>query len=99
MLRGRDRGEDSRMGQLVVAAGLATRTGRRPDNQDFCAATLGSALERATHGVIAVLADGVGGAKGGRIAAELACRSFIGLSVPARNPGHRRLRRSGARRL
>ena len=65
------------MGELVVAVGLASRTGRRPDNQDFCVAYLGTAAERATVGVLAVVADGVGGAKGGRIAAELACRDWV----------------------
>ena len=44
-----------------------------------------SPAERITHGAVAALADGVGGAKGGRIAAELACRSFIDAyySLPA----------------
>lgn len=64
-------------GDLKLAIGLASRTGRRPDNQDFVAAYEATPDERITHGVAAVLADGVGGAKGGRIAAELACRSFI----------------------
>ena len=60
-----------------VAIGLASRAGRRPDNQDFVAAYHGEGAERVTHGVVAALADGMGGAKGGRVAAELACRSFI----------------------
>lgn len=64
-------------GQLRVAVGLASRKGARSDNQDFVLAYDGTAAERVTHGVVAALADGVGGAKGGRIAAELACRSFI----------------------
>ena len=64
-------------GELLVAAGLSSRTGRRADNQDFVASYLGTPAERVTHGAIAVLADGVGGAKGGRVAAELACRCFI----------------------
>ena len=63
--------------RLLVATGLASRTGRRPDNQDFCAVAELRAAEQGWHGVLAVLADGMGGAKGGRIAAELACRSFI----------------------
>jgi serine/threonine protein phosphatase PrpC len=64
-------------GQLRVAVGLASRKGARPENQDFVVAYEGTPAERVTHGVVAALADGVGGAKGGRIAAELACRSFI----------------------
>ena len=72
-----DGSRNQRLSELVVAAGLASRTGRRPDNQDFCAARIGTARERASHGAIAVLADGVGGTKGGRIAAELLCRQWI----------------------
>ncbi|HEX4199610.1 MAG TPA: protein kinase [Caulobacteraceae bacterium] len=64
-------------GDLRIAIGLASRTGRRPDNQDFVLAHEPTSTERVTHGAVAALADGVGGAKGGRIAAELACRTFI----------------------
>ena len=74
------RGEERRLGasnRLVVASGLASQTGKRTANEDYCAVFEGSERERATHGLIAAVADGVGGAKGGRIAAELAVRSFI----------------------
>jgi len=64
-------------GELRITVGLASRTGRRPDNQDFVAAYQATSAERVTHGAVVALADGVGGAKGGRIAAELVCRSFI----------------------
>ena len=64
-------------GELRIAIGLASRTGRRPDNQDFVAACQATPADRVTHGAVVALADGVGGAKGGRIAAELACRGFI----------------------
>ncbi len=64
-------------GRLEIAAGFATAQGPRPDNQDFGAVDLGSATEQAMQGVLAAVADGVGGAKGGRIAAELAVHSFI----------------------
>jgi serine/threonine protein kinase len=64
-------------GELRLAIGLASRTGRRPDNQDFVAACQATPADRITHGAVAALADGMGGAKGGRIAAELACRSFL----------------------
>jgi serine/threonine protein kinase/serine/threonine protein phosphatase PrpC len=64
-------------GALRVALGLASRTGTRPDNQDFVLAYDGEANERRSHGITAALADGVGGAKGGRIAAEIVCRGFI----------------------
>ncbi|MFT4026310.1 MAG: protein kinase [Novosphingobium sp.] len=64
-------------GELVVAAGFASLTGPREENQDFAGLYLGTALERARHGVIAGLADGVSGGKEGRIAAELAVRALI----------------------
>lgn len=64
-------------GDLSVAAGFASETGRRPDNQDCGGVYLGSATERARHGLVAVVADGVGGAKAGRMAAELAVRMLV----------------------
>jgi serine/threonine protein phosphatase PrpC len=64
-------------GRLGVAVGVASEQGPRPDNQDFAAAWLGTATERARHGAIAALADGVSGARGGRQAAELAVRGLI----------------------
>ena len=64
-------------GELVVAAGFASLTGPRADNQDFGGVHLGSARERARSGIIAALADGVSGGKAGRTAAELAVRALI----------------------
>jgi serine/threonine protein phosphatase PrpC len=64
-------------GELVVAAGFASLTGPRADNQDFGGVHLGSALERARHGIIAAVADGVSGGKAGRAAAELAVRALV----------------------
>jgi serine/threonine protein phosphatase PrpC len=64
-------------GRLDAAFGTASETGRRPDNQDFAGVYLATATEQARHGMIAAVADGVGGAKGGRIAAELAVRALI----------------------
>ena len=62
---------------MTVAVGYASAQGKRPDNQDFGGFYEGSALERAGHGMIAAVADGVGGAKGGREAAELAVRALL----------------------
>ena len=62
---------------LRIAFGLASRTGPRPDNQDFVLGFSGARDERLRHGTAVVLADGVGGAKGGRIAAEVVCRGFV----------------------
>ncbi|MBS0476184.1 MAG: bifunctional protein-serine/threonine kinase/phosphatase [Proteobacteria bacterium] len=64
-------------GELVVAAGFASLTGPRADNQDFGGVHLGTALERARHGIVAALADGVSGGKAGRVAAELAVRALV----------------------
>ena len=58
---------------LQLSVGFASFAGKRPDNQDYLAAHLGDSA----RGAVAALADGVGGAKGGREAAELAVRSFI----------------------
>ncbi|MEO7787644.1 MAG: protein kinase [Sphingomicrobium sp.] len=72
-------------GRLEIAAGFATAQGPRPDNQDFGAVEMGSASEQALQGIVAAVADGVGGALAGRVAAELAVRSFID-GYRAQNP-------------
>jgi serine/threonine protein phosphatase PrpC len=64
-------------GDLEVAAGFATALGPRADNQDFGGVHIGSPAEQRLHGVVAVVADGVSGSKAGRVASELAARSFI----------------------
>ena len=60
---------------LNIATGFATETGRRHDNQDFAALCLDEA--HGAHGAVAAIADGLGGMKGGRVAAELTVRTFI----------------------
>jgi len=62
---------------LLVGVGEHTHAGGRPANEDYAACYLGNASERLATGVIAALADGMGGARGGRVAAELAVRGFI----------------------
>jgi len=64
-------------GNLVVAAGFASETGRRADNQDFGGIHLGTPSERLNHGIVAAVADGVSGGKAGRTAAELAVQMLI----------------------
>lgn len=64
-------------GELVVTAGFTSLCGPRAENQDFGGVHLGTALERARHGIIAAVADGVSGGKAGRVAAELAVRALI----------------------
>lgn len=59
---------------LRVQAGLTTEQATRERNEDFAACLLPG------HGkpaLVAALADGVGGAKGGRVAAETAVRLFL----------------------
>ena len=63
--------------QLEVRVGWKSDTGKRPDNQDYVGVCLGSATQRFRHGVVAAIADGVGGHLGGRVAAETTVRSFI----------------------
>jgi serine/threonine protein phosphatase PrpC len=64
-------------GGLHVGVGQATEQGGRAENQDFVACHIGPARGPLTIGLVAALADGMGGAKGGRVAAELAVRGFI----------------------
>ncbi|MCB4824375.1 bifunctional protein-serine/threonine kinase/phosphatase [Roseicella aerolata] len=61
-------------GRLALRAGLCSERGARAHNEDYAAAWLG---EPGRKGAIAALADGVGGARGGRVAAELAVRGLI----------------------
>ncbi len=63
--------------KAVFAVGLASQAGRREANQDVVAWHEGDAIQKATHGAVALLADGMGGAKAGGLAAMLACESFI----------------------
>ncbi|HWB47466.1 MAG TPA: protein kinase [Stellaceae bacterium] len=62
---------------LKASAGFASRTGPRRDNQDFAGALMGWELPQPRQEVIAAIADGIGGAKGGRVAAETAVRGFL----------------------
>ena len=64
-------------GQPNVRAAFCSERGRRPDNQDYAGFWLGEPTRGDRHGIIAAVADGVGGAKGGRVAAELAVRGLL----------------------
>jgi serine/threonine protein phosphatase PrpC len=61
---------------LQVRVGFASETGKRSANEDYAAACLGQSGAPGRD-IVAAVADGVGGHKGGREAAELAVRSFI----------------------
>lgn len=63
--------------KLDISSGLASETGRRPRNEDYAGVYSGEPAERARRGIAVVIADGVGGAKAGRVAAEIAVRQFI----------------------
>lgn len=62
---------------LQVAVGHSSLTGPRERNEDYCgvATPVGQDLEN--KGVIAAVADGIGGHKGGREAAEYTVRGLI----------------------
>jgi serine/threonine protein phosphatase PrpC len=62
---------------VQARVGFASKTGPRRDNQDFAAALYGAELPQPRQEVVAAIADGIGGARGGRIAAETAVRGFL----------------------
>lgn len=61
----------------ALAYGWCSVQGRRGRNEDFVAFRGGDAATLADHGFVAAIADGVGGHKGGREAAETTVRGFI----------------------
>jgi serine/threonine protein phosphatase PrpC len=60
---------------LIAQTGLCSACGRREANEDYAGIICKAADAQAL--VVAAVADGVGGAKGGRVAAETAVRAFI----------------------
>jgi serine/threonine protein phosphatase PrpC len=60
-----------------ASVGFASKTGPRKANEDFAGALFGSELPQPRQEVIAAIADGIGGARGGRVAAETAVRGFL----------------------
>src|SRR5271167_1105111 len=60
-----------------ASVGFASETGPRERNEDFAGAVFGWELPQPRHDVVAAVADGIGGAKGGRIASETAVRGFL----------------------
>ncbi len=62
---------------LRVDIGFTSERGRRPDNQDFAGARIPGFGGDGRRETVAAIADGVGGAKGGRDAAETAVRGFL----------------------
>lgn len=62
---------------LKVQSGSASLQGKRERNEDYVGYTQPGAQDTALRGVVAALADGIGGMRGGRVAAELSVRSFL----------------------
>ena len=66
-----------RVSGVKATVGFASETGPRKANEDFGGAVFGWELAQPRRDVIAAVADGIGGAKGGRIASETAVRGFL----------------------
>jgi protein phosphatase len=67
---------DSQM-PLVVATGSASEPGPCERNEDYCGVVTPQGPERETKGVLLAVADGVGGARGGRDASEYTVRGLL----------------------
>lgn len=65
------------IGQLQTRIGFSSECGKRHANDDFAAACAGEPSRRAMQDMVAVIADGLGGGPGGRLAAETSVRGFI----------------------
>jgi serine/threonine protein phosphatase PrpC len=66
-----------RLSGVKASVGFVSETGPRKRNEDFGGAVFGSELPQPRQDVVAAIADGIGGAKGGRVAAETAVRGFL----------------------
>ena len=66
-----------RLSGVKASVGFASETGPRQRNEDFAGAVFGLELPEPRRDVVAAIADGIGGAKGGRVAAETAVRGFL----------------------
>ena len=62
---------------VKAGIGFFSETGPRERNEDFAGAVFGAELPVPRQDVAAAIADGIGGAKGGRVAAETAVRGFL----------------------
>ncbi len=63
--------------QLQIRSDFASKTGKRDSNQDYIAIFDATAQQRSRQGTVHAIADGMGGALGGRQASESTVRSFI----------------------
>src|SRR3974390_2175392 len=62
---------------VKASVGFASERGPRKSNEDFAGAVFGSELPEPRGDMVAAIADGIGGAMGGRVAAETAVRGFL----------------------
>jgi serine/threonine protein phosphatase PrpC len=82
---------------IKASVGFFSGCGPRSGNDDFAGAVFGAELPEPRRDIVAAIADGIGGAKGGRIAAETAVRGF--LDGMCQLPETTEVRRSAARVL
>src|SRR5580700_11622806 len=66
-----------RVSGVKASVGFASETGPRERNEDFGGAVFGWELPKPRRDVVAAVADGIGSARGGRVAAETAVRGFL----------------------
>lgn len=66
-----------RLSGVKASIGFASEKGPRQRNEDFAGAVFGWELAPPRRDVVAAIADGIGGARGGRVAAETAVRGFL----------------------
>ena len=62
---------------IKASVGFFSASGPRSGNDDFAGAVVGAELPEPRRDVVAAIADGIGSAKGGRVAAETAVRGFL----------------------
>jgi serine/threonine protein phosphatase PrpC len=62
---------------LNAAVGYSSLTGPRERNEDYCGVATPEGVELENKGMIAAVADGIGGHKGGREAAEYTVRGLL----------------------
>lgn len=63
--------------RLQASLGYSSLTGPRPRNEDFCGAVTPEGAELDVKGILAVVADGVGGHANGREASEYTVRGLL----------------------
>jgi serine/threonine protein phosphatase PrpC len=66
-----------RLSGVKASVGFTSETGPRKRNEDFAGAVFGLELPQPRRDIVAAIADGIGSAKGGRVAAETAVRGFL----------------------